>query len=608
MPERIAPQRIFFRSYEPEGYRFANRSAEAERVTARPNLDDLAGLAAPAWFEHAKAFGDFVDLWGNVRESLSTKVRVVYDGGGLFVGVRMEEPRPKQMRGLVPAGHPEPRLKIEGVPLGYPPERDDNVQIAIDPAHSGRQYFQFLVTNTGYAHVRAKEYAYNESVQPRAEGGELQQVATAKIVEAGWAHRAVVAPNGEAAWYAFFSIPWTSLGLDGPPGHSPVGFQALRTRSAPELTHESWTVVGDPDFMVAMDFGDLYLKPPAVTLDAVDFGRPVLGRNELKLLLGAPSGHASVKAEVQIRRQRTGEFLKLTSETPEIEIEARGAAEASLPYTLDWRENKIQELILTVRDADSGAEVYRGLYELGRFAQIPTEDQHHWDEPQPNPSPDDPNFVEAKRNYLLSRLPRFERKTTAQGAPSDFCVESEDGQTRFNFMQPGVCRKIAAFIESKFDNDLDRMAAASLLVHQKVFAMHCAPLSSLHNNFTPESALRLNGGHCYSRALSLAGVMREINYAAGPRKGQPYDATIMFVLGHVIVRVREDGENHLFDPTFGSFYYAKDNKRFATEKELGADLSIADRYIFDRHKDFRHPASHAAAAVGNVVWPAGAPE
>ena len=86
------------------------------------------------------------------------------------------------------------------------------------------------------------------------------------------------------------------------------------------------------------------------------------------------------------------------------------------------------------------------------------------------------------------------------------------------------------------------------------------------------------------------------------------DASTMLVLGHVIVCVQEGEERLLFDPTFGSFFYRHDNKAFATERELGEDLSLADRFIRERHKDYFHPATHTVSPLGNVIWPPGAPE
>ena len=365
----------------------------------------------------------------------------------------------------------------------------------------------------------------------------------------------------------------------------------------------SWARIVSAHMPSATDLGDCYLGEARVTMPVADFGSPVFDRNTLKVTLEAPREAASVKVRARVIRTETDTVT--SDESVDAQVPAGGTADVEVPYLLDWHERNPHRMTLEVIDAASGKVIFRTGYRLARSAEIGVTNRFEFPEPPANPSPGDEDFVTKKRNWLNWKTGRFERKTTVQGAPSDFCLQRAGGGVTFNLMEPGVCRKMAEYIESLFEDDLDRMCAASLMVHQKVFAAHCGPLTSMHTDMTPESAMRLNGGHCYSRALSLAGVMREIRYAGSD---ETYDATIMFNLGHVVVVLRgRDGKRYLFDPSFGAFFYAHGDTRLASEQELFEDPSIHERYIRNRRKDFCSPETHTDGRTGRVVWPTGAP-
>ncbi len=578
----------FFRSYEPAGFRFHNTIALAERVTDLPPIGSAESLASIAWFKSGTPQAQFVDLHNGAPAVHATTLRILVSNEGLFAAARMDEPAPQLMKRLVPADSATGEVKPHENLMGYAVDKDDHFALAIDPVHSHGDYFEFFLSNAGHASVHLKNFQYSESIHTTCDKCEP--------VKPAWEHRAIIAGD---AWYAFMRIPWAALGLNALPEQHLIGMNATRLRAVEELRCSTFARVPFQHGMCAADFADLYLSPPPAVLESLDFGRPVLDQNTLKLSLKAATG-ASVTARATVtvgKDKRT-----ISSDEAKTNIAAGSTATLNVPYRLDWQETGLHSMTLEL--LHDGRIFYSGQFVLGRNGYVSVTDRHEWDKPQPHPSPDDEQFMVKKRNYLLSRLPRMARTTTAQGAPSDFCLESADGKVRFNLMDPAVCRQIAAFIESRFDNDADRMAGASMFIHQKCFAMHCTELTHVHRHLSPESAMRLNGGHCYSRALSLAGVMREIRYTGQSRT---YDARIMFVLGHVIVAVIDGGQRYLFDPTFGSFYYRHDNKAFATELEIAADLTLADRYGRGRRHNFSHPASHSLAPVGNVRWPAGAP-
>jgi len=586
-----------FRSQEPAGFRMLNRSGVAERVDALPSVDDDS-LASAEWFAGAPEGGGWTPL-RNLHDcepgDPPTELRVLCSEEGLFVGARCIDPDTSGIRTLIPAENETGSIEVEGAALKYEFWKDDHFVVSIDPTHEASEYCNFILTASGYARPGLIKATYAEQV--------YATVGKAEGLDAEWHRRAVIKDD---AWYAFISVPWKSMGLDAPPGPpapAVIGLNLMRHRGRPMATHMSWARIVGPQLAPATDFGDCYLGEARVTAPVVDFGSPVFDRNTVTVTLETRG--AAAKVEVRARVVATGSGDVTSDESTGAEVPAGGSADVEVPYFLDWQERNPHQMTLEVADDASGAVLFRTCYRLARSADIGVTNRFDFPEPPENPSPGDEDFVKRKRDWLNWKTGRFHRTTTVQGAPSDFCLERADGEVLFNLMEPGVCRKMAEYIEALFETDLDRMAGAALMVHQKVFAVHCGPLTSLHRDMTPESAMRLNGGHCYSRALSLAGVMREIRYAGSAGS---YDATIMFNLGHVVVVVRgADGERYLFDPSFGSFYYAHDNTRLATEQELCDDPSLHERYIRDRRKDFCSPETHTDGRTGRVVWPTGAP-
>lgn len=593
---------LSFRSFEPSGFLMLSRSGVAERADVLPPVDDPA-LEDPAWFTSEPVrqhWCGFLTLEDATTADPPTQLRLLWSDEGLFIGARCVEPAPSTMRTLIPADHSTGSIEIEGIPQPYDCNKDDHLRITIDPTHRGETYYEFLLTAAGYARARRRQYVYREHVLAECELDEPADVT--------WQHRVVVADD---AWHACFRLPWSALGLEGPPEPGVVGFNAVRMRSEPEMTHTSWTRVVSPWAAAATDFGDCHLAPARVFMPTVEFGHPVFDWNELALTLTAVDAPLRVRVRVHVEATARGETI--SDEVVEAELPvATEAGEAhhptvTVPYFLSWQERDPHAMTIEIADAASGDLLMRTCYRLARSGDVCVSDRFEFDAPphDPDPERDADDFVTKKRNWLNCHIGRFHRTTTVQGAPSDFCLERTDGRVRFNLMAPDVCRQMAQYIEELFADENDRLCAAALMVHQKVFAMHCKPLTAMHLGLTAESAMRLNGGHCYSRALALAGVMREMRRSDG---GGTFDAGIVYVLGHVMVVVRwPDGRRFLFDPTFGSFYFHHDNRRLATERELADDPTLHERSIRGRRANFKSPETHADAPIGRIVWPPGAP-
>ena len=93
------------------------------------------------------------------------------------------------------------------------------------------------------------------------------------------------------------------------------------------------------------------------------------------------------------------------------------------------------------------------------------------------------------------------------------------------------------------------------------------------------------------------------------RPGANHQAWPVLVVGQVVTAVRR-GDDHVYiDPTFGHFFYNKENTALATAGELPADESLV-ACVIKAKKRFANYASlpgHVLIETGAIVWPAGAP-
>ena len=87
---------------------------------------------------------------------------------------------------------------------------------------------------------------------------------------------------------------------------------------------------------------------------------------------------------------------------------------------------------------------------------------------------------------------------------------AKDGSVAFDLMRSGVLDELAAWIESLFRAETDRLLAAVLLAKGPAFTNHADPFTSLEYGLTPLSTLRLGAGDCTSRATVLAGILSRL--------------------------------------------------------------------------------------------------
>jgi len=594
--QKVDTTRIeMIRRREPGGFCYLNRSFLAMEVASAPGIDDLPKLVQSAWWDDNSTMEGFVQSHDGKACPVATKLRVVFDGESIFAAFHLSEPRMDKTNAIITqpgTRQVEPIDPVTGKMLmTYAIEKDDHVDISLDVTHQHGQFVRLFVNLAGVCYAEQAESGYGEAVYPRRTSSEpWRKPYGCRVI------------TGTDYWCAAFSIPWSSLGVA--PGDAPLmGINATRCRTVGEVVKHR-LCFAPFDSQSASEFGDLYMGSQKIALDEIDFGLPVLDDNRFTFRL-RNTGEDSLSIECRARLVADSDGRELSNDSASITIDPHKTAGIEMGYKLDWQENRMQTLTLAIADTGS-EELHAGKYSFSYNQGIPAEQPHDFDGPQPDPDPSDEDFIAKKRRFLLSRIPYFQRVTTQQGAPSDFTLRSTCGKWEFNLMKPGVLKQIASMIEEIFEDPTDRLSAAVLLAHQKSFSMHMAPHTALHGGVTPLSALRLNAGHCYSRALVWMGIVR--NISAADTEGTYGDRVhCILVLHHVMgcIDVGDD-DKWIFDPTPGTFFYAWDNKRFATEKELEADPSLPARMIPFRGPFFTNVKYHRAIPAGQIVFPQGA--
>lgn len=595
------PNRIeMIRPREPAGYCFLNRSHLAEQIASVPTPSELPSLVESKWWDAQSTMGGFVNSHDAKPAAVATKLRVVFDETHLFAGFFLEEPEMDRTHAFITkAGerraqltHPELE-EIEGNPLPYVIEKDDSVELLLDALHKNRRYVKLFVNLAGVSYAGDVEYSYTDA-----------QVYPSYVHNEGWSgsfesevHR------GADFWCAAFKLAWSDLGLDAPAGNV-IGLNARRNRTVTEWNHHLLAFA--PSELSALDFDDLWLGTKPIEVEEIDFGFPTLAENTFSLKLRNASAEA---LELACRAELTIDSLKKVNSSDIVTDcwEAGESKAVELKYGLDWHEPRQQTLEIVVSRQGDEEAFFRTQYSIGYCnGDVLAEQPYGFSEPQPDPDPSDPEFVEKKRKHILSRLPKFHRITSNEGGPSDFTLRSACGTYIFNLMSTGVLREIAGMVADLFPDPNNRLVALSLLSHQRAFSIHMKPHVALHSEISCLSALRLNSGHCFSRALVWLGIARELKTGDGEeRYGSRAHAVL--VQGHVMATIDVgDGERILFDPTFGSFYYRWDNKAFATVREMERDLTIADRALRHRRKNFVFTDYHRPIPDGMVVFPQGA--
>jgi len=474
----------------------------------------------------------------------------------------------------------------------------DTAEIFIDGSHDHFHFLQFCVMPDG----SRKGFNHWKS------WGTQRSERRGKTDEVGADHWSAAVHTGVDHWTVLFTIPFKTLGI-GVSEARPIGFNVLRQRCDTPWEHYYWNFT-HRTIQAPFAFGDLYLgAPPRIHVERVDLGELRLWENRGALHIRNLSDAAiDAVLEVAVNTGPKEEHSYHRSRT-EVRIPARSSEPFLCPlvFPLDQREFKYHHLHLTLEAADA-TRLWRGSFRVGyeHGWMVHLDDRREGPIPS-DPAPQDSDFIAKKRAFIQRRIPRFVRKTTAQGAPSDFTLEASDGPVQFNLMRAGALQQMADFIYSRYDTDLDRLLGATMFMHQHAVIAYAHAPSGITAVMSPLSIIRMGNTICSMQAEAMIGLLRKMKCAA---TGKPYHARAVTFFAHVAAAVEFGGKWVHLDPSLGRFHFLPGNKVLASMEELIANPELArpqsDNLVEMLKKTAGDLPFYSDASHG--IWPPGAPE
>lgn len=557
------------------------------RLDHVPEVAAVSTEQANAWFE-VPTLANLISVRDHQPAEPATRVAVLRDSRHLFIAFDCAEPDFAAVRRFVPRDAANGAYKPYADGIARVVEQDDHVAVGLDVAHDHSTVLWLRTNLNGARRIVRSTSVMSWAAVPVCEH-------ETEPTDLPWDSAVAELPG---RWRAAFRVELSALGLD-PAAQSTIGLHLSRGRYGDCLRHFASAPTLPEQGANPLAFADLYLDTPDLTVRSLAWAGRAYGPNTLTLSVDAAQDR-QVRALLTLSHSSG---LAHTTESPAVRLPRGAAVEIPLAYHMP-HNYEVATLTLELRDAATGRPLYRASYPLANHAHLNTPTPRPAN--APNPRPEEQDFYEKKRNHILSRLPRFVRKNTAQGAPSDFTLVSTDGQIIFNLMQAGAMDEIGRWLDSLFDNAIDRLAAAALFSNQDWITTHCAARVGMHTQLTPLSCLRLGSGHCYSRAVSGTGIVTAMT---DPRTGKHFEAYPILVLGHVVVAIRWRDSWTFIDPSFGHFFFNKNNTDLATDVELAADHELIRRVGLSRGRllNYGRRDTQVRLEEGTVVWPAGAP-
>ena len=555
-------------------------------VDAAPEVGAVASADADKWFENP-AIDNLTHVRTGTPGTPGTSVAMMRDDRYLFVAFHCAEPRMADVQRLVPTGAKGGLLEIENG-MSRSITHDDSVGVYIDGRHERASYHVLTVNVNG----ARKELLQTTSTDWLA----VPPTGWKEMDDLKWESDVF---EGEDFWRAAFRIDMKSIEID-PESQPTVGINLVRCRHVDYWVQYSWCDIVHTNMVHALTLGEGYLGDRGVIVRKIDWGDLGYGANELSLTVDSTGLARQLELKVHLDDREGGHCVDTESDAQT--ITSSGVLKA--PFTM---VHNLPACYVTaeVVDSNTGESLYRSRFPIRDHGDI------RFGHRSPtgavdDPSPDDPDFRRKKIAYILSKLPRFCRRNTTEGAPSDFTLAAKDGSVEFNLMEAGALKKIADWICTLFDSDDDRLVAAAIFTNDDWVTTHAHLRVRMQFHLTPLSTLRLGSGHCYARAQVGAGLCCEL---PDPLSGKNYEAWPTLVLGHVITSIKRGDDYVFIDPSFGHFFYNEDNTTLATSRELAKDHSLVERAVIGdkRWLNYRRRDAHVRLEMGTIVWPTGAP-
>jgi len=329
-----------------------------------------------------------------------------------------------------------------------------------------------------------------------------------------------------------------------------------------------------------LSFGDLFAGAPLVAVESIEFREPAWGGEPSAVVLRAavaPHGPRSGCMEIATILPEDSEQAQ-----PPVgwEASASGAVEAALPVVFPHRGKWASDvrltarLKLTIRDRD-GAVLWAGEYPFGFDCGIIVRERYGPRQPvlPERPGASAPDLIDRQRAHILARLPSYRRRTTREGAPSDFCLEDTQGGEPLDLMAPDALDRVAALLAGRFPDWQDALAAAALWAHHPCVTRHSSAWAPVAGQAAIEAVPRLGGCFCADVARLLAGLAEKI----GAALGVPLSGYTLGLRGHVVTLVETPIGRVVLDGMLGHWYPALDGSRLATLEEMRASAEIVRR-------------------------------
>ena len=576
-------------------------------VEKTPGVEAIRDDACLQWFREPEV-ENLLYLRTREPAEAPTHVAVMRDDRYLMVAFKCIEPEMKSAHRLVPRDAKKGQVEVfpEAMPrvLTY----DECVGLYLGDKHDKTTYYQLQVNINGARRERHTTSAMSWTALPLTNWLELEGLKwESEVTEA------------DDHWRAVIRVDLKSVGVDPPAGRSPsagegpakqptIGLNFARWRNVDFWKQYSWVPVIHLEHVPGIAMGDGYLHGDPVRVTQIDWGNLEHGRNhvEMTLLGNRQDTEVLLKVNARDREGLHGADYEAETRSKVVNVPSRDATTIEADFDLPFDHPGVL-VTLELCEPDGKRVFYRATFPLRSHGNIRIcQPYERAGKDASNPEPSEANFHERKRDFVLSRLPKFCRRTTAQGAPSDFVLMSRDGEVTFNLMEAGALGRIADWICTLFEEDNDRIVAVALLTNDDWVTVHASPRVGMQGHLTPLSMLRLGGGHCYSRAVIGAGIVSEL---PDPASGRKHEAWPVLVLGHVVTAVRRADDYVMIDPSFGHFFYNRDNTDLAVAKELEANPDLVTRVVKGKKRliNYASTAAQVRMDLGTIVWPAGGP-
>ena len=570
------------------------RHVAATRVDRPPALDGT--LTDPLW--QSVQFVEPQVPFHHDNSSVSTKVYLAWDSETLYVGIRAALPALP-----VPADNPS---GAEQDRLGQ-----ESLALAIDMRHNHTDMQTMSINARGELqwHDDATQMA-GLSDEPgfQQDWWVLNQLNPDPAARAGKMGLRGAAVAKDTEWTAEMAIPLGSLNVENPAEGLTMGLEIVRT--ATELPAESFNyhftwmpqypgVLCSPIKMGVMSFGVL-----PISLEAIDFPNCSWGINRAAVRLRNNSDR-TIRA-VLVSRGICGSDAPNTHTNPPVEsgpVELAPQESISTTFEYHMPVRFMPDVVeLELRDHAQANRLLRVSHDLGTCAVVyPFGQEKHI----ATPDLADPDFVEKRLRYIVSRQPLLRRRTTRQGAPSDFTIEAVDGSIEFDLMHDGVMQTIADWLCSLYDNDVDRVIGSTFFMSQQAVYVYASRRAHFAALLGPLSNLRLGGGMCGEFARPHVGVLSGMTSVA---TGDRFRARKVNLGGggHALTTVQLLDRWVLLDPTPPNVkaFFLRDHQTLASGQDLQHDPTLI---TYNGSTLTVPPGPLIQSVACGTTWPDGAP-